>query len=97
MDQLLTIEVLGQPFTFKADSNVANVKAVADYVSKTVDAVGKQSANKNPSVDGRAILILTALNITKEYLELKQKHQKLLEDINQRSANLLVALETQLT
>ncbi|MGD9009803.1 MAG: cell division protein ZapA [Desulfobacteraceae bacterium] len=93
MDQLLTIEVLGQPFTFKSDSDASESRAVADYVADTVKRVKSQCAQNTPTPDKRAILILTALNITSEYFELKKKHQQLLHDIDTRSVNLLNALE----
>ena len=96
MDQVLTIDVLGQPFTFKADANVYDAKAVADYVIKSVNHAQAQCAQKTSFPDKGAILILTALNITNEFLELKKKYDQLLQDINQRSANLLHTLENQI-
>lgn len=95
MDQLITIEVLGQAFSFKTDSDVSGAKAVADFVTKTVDQIKSQCAHKAPTPDKRAILILTALHIASEYFDLKNKHQELLQDINQRSENLLNALESE--
>lgn len=89
----MTIEVLGQPFTFKSDSDASESRAVADYVADTVKRVKSQCAQNTPTPDKRAILILTALNITSEYFELKKKHQQLLHDIDARSVNLLNALE----
>jgi cell division protein ZapA (FtsZ GTPase activity inhibitor) len=96
VDQLLTIEVLGQPFTFKTDSNESEARAVADFVVKSADQVKLQCAHQVPAPDKRAILILTALNIASEYFDLKRKHQEVLDDINQRSVHLLNALDTQL-
>ena len=95
MDQLLTIEVLGQPFTFKSDTDASESRAMAEHVANTVNQVKSQCAHQTPTPDKRAILILTALNITSEYFELKKKHQQLLNDINKRSVNLLNALEKQ--
>ena len=97
MDQTVTIDVLGQPFTFKTDSNVSEAKAVADFVVKSIDEVQTHCSGQMPTPDKRAILILAALNITSELFELKKRHQGLLEDINQRSAHLLNTLETQVT
>lgn len=97
MEQLLTIDVLGQPFTFKADSNTTDAKAVADYVVKTVDMVESHNKQGALTLDKRAILILTALNITGEYFNLKKKHQDLLNSINKRSAELIAALESKLS
>lgn len=96
MEQVLTIEILGQPFSFKTDSDESNAKAVADFVVKSVDQARKQCAQKTLSPDKGAILILTALNIANEYFDLKQKHQKLLQDISHRSTKLVNTLESQL-
>ena len=96
MEQVLTIEILGQPFTFKADSDESNAKAVADFVVKSVDQARKQCAQKTLSPDKGAVLILTALNIANEYFDLREKHQKLLQDISRRSTNLLNTLSSQL-
>jgi cell division protein ZapA (FtsZ GTPase activity inhibitor) len=97
LDQLLTIDVLGQPFTFKSDTNVTDAKAVADYVTQAVNNIDAQISKKNPPLDQRAILVLAALNIANEYFELQKKYQQLLQEINQRSENLIETLETQLT
>lgn len=93
---MLNIEILGQPFAFKADTDVADADAVIDYMVKSVDQARKQCAQKTIAPDKWAILILAALNITNEYFELKNRHQQLLSDINQRSTHLLRALDSQL-
>ena len=95
MDRLLTIDVLGQPLTIKTDSDESEARAVADYVSKSIEQVKSQCANQIPSPDKGAILILAALNIASEYFDLKKYHQQMLDDINQRSVHLLNTLETQ--
>ena len=95
MDQLLTIEILGQPFTFKTDSNESEARAVADFVTKSIDQVKSQCANQVPTPDKGAILILAALNIASDYFDLKRKHQEILDDINQRSVHLLNTIESQ--
>jgi cell division protein ZapA len=95
LDQTVTIDLLGQPFTFKTDSSLSEAKAVADFFAKSVIDVQTQCGGQVPTPDKRAILILAALNITSELFDLKKKHQGLLEDINQRSAQLINTLETQ--
>ena len=97
MEQLLTIDVLGQPFTFKTDSNSSEAEAVADYVVKTVDMVETHSKKGAPSLDKRAILILAALNITSELFHLKRKHQELLQSIDKRSTELIDLLESKIS
>lgn len=97
MDQLLTIDVLGQPFTFKTDSDKTDAKAVADYVVQAVNSIHAQGKQKAQLLDKRAILILAALNIANDYFNLHKKYQELLQDIDHRSANLIQVLETKLT
>ena len=93
---MLTIEILGQPFTFSTDSDVSDAGAVADYVVRSVDQASKQCAQKTLTPDKWAVLILAALNITSDYFDLKSKHEQLLDEISQRSATLLHTLESQL-
>ena len=96
MDQLLTIDILGQPFTFKTDSDVAEAQEVADFVVKAVNQTKAEFEKKIRPPDKRAILILTALNITNEYFDLKKKHQEMVNELSQRSTTMLNRLETQL-
>ena len=72
MEQLLTIEILGQPFTFKTDSDIAEAKEMADYVASSVSQASAHFANQPQVADNRAILVLTALNIANEYFDLKK-------------------------
>ncbi len=91
----MTIDVLGQPFSFKTDSDMSEARAIADYLAESVSQVKSQCGNQVPTPDKRAILILAALNITSEYFNLKKAHRELLKDINQRSEHLISTLDTQ--
>ena len=92
----MTIDVLGQPFSFKTDSDLSEARAIADYLTASVGQVKTQCGSQAPTPDKRAILLLAALNITSEYFELKKKHRELLDDLDKRSAHIIDALETQL-
>jgi len=95
LEQLLTIEILGQPFTFKTDSDIAEAQEMADYVVKSVHQASAHFANQTQLADNRAVLVLAALNIANEYFELKKTHQQLLSDLSRRSDKLLYALDVQ--
>jgi cell division protein ZapA (FtsZ GTPase activity inhibitor) len=94
VDHLVTIDILGQPFTFKSDESGTDARAVADYVANTVNHIQSQSPNKSQNLDKGAILLLAALNITSDLLTLKKKHQYLLQEIDNRSAHLLRVIES---
>jgi len=92
LEQLVTIELFGQPYTFKTESDKTNAKEVADYLVKEVTKVETQHSSQS-SVTKIATLILAALSIANENIELKKKHSDLLIDISKQSANLICALD----
>ena len=94
MEQLVKIELFGQPYTFKAESEVKNAEKVADYLVKEVSKVTAQQSRQSTNINKLAVMILTALNIANENMELKREQSNLLRDITKRSANLIRNLDT---
>ena len=94
MDQHITIEIFGHPFTFKADKDISKAKEVAAYLEEEVGKVERQLSAESVSINKRAILILAALNIANEYFELKQNQAVLLEMMAQKTTGLLDSLNT---
>ena len=93
MEQIVTIELFGQTHTFKATSEVAKAKEVADLLVKEVTRVEDQQSNQSSNMSKLTVLMLAALNIANEHLELKRNHFKLLHDVTDRTANLIHSLE----
>lgn len=89
MEQMVTIELFGQSYTFKTESDVQTAKAVADLLVNEIDKVQNQQSGKLSNISNLTIVILAALNIANENMELKRNHSKLLDDVNQRSARLI--------
>ena len=89
MEQIVTIELFGQPHTFKADSDVTQAKEVADLLAEAVARVESQQSDPLSNMSRQKILILAALNIANEHMELKRNHSKLLHDVAQRTTNLI--------
>ena len=92
MEQLVTIELFGQPYTFKAEADVNDAKEVADHLVKEVTRIEPQHSSKS-SVNKLATLILAALNIANENIKLKKSYSDLLKDISKRSTNLIYLLD----
>ena len=92
MDQLVTIELFGQPYTFKTESDITNAKEVANYLVKEVTKVETQHSTQS-SVTKFATLILAALNIANENIERKRFYSDLLANISKKSDNLIRALD----
>jgi len=93
LDEIVTIELFGQTHTFKADSEVTKAKEVADLLVKAESRVEDQQANQSSNMSKLTILMLAALNIANENMELKRNHSKLLRDVTDRTANLIDTLD----
>jgi len=93
MEQIVTIELFGQPHSFKADSDVTRAREVADLLVKEVARVESQQIDPSLNISRQKILILAALNIANEIMELKSNHSKLLHDVAQRTTKLIDTLD----
>jgi len=93
LDQIVTIELFGQTHTFKANSDVNQAEEVADLLVQEVNRVEDQQTDRSSNMSKLTILMLAALNIANEHMELKRNHSKLLDDVSSRTANLIRTLD----
>jgi len=93
LEQIVTIQLFGRPYTFKVESEGAKAREVADYLVSEVAKVEGKHSNRTSDTSKLAVLISAALNITSEHVELKRNHSSLLQDISEKSANLLRLLD----
>ena len=96
MEQLVTIELFGRPYTFKAQSEAAKAQKVADVLVNEVANVQSDQRGEASSVTQTATLIIAALNIANENVELKAHYEELLQDISKRSAALISELDARI-
>lgn len=93
MEQLVTIELFGQPYTFKAESEVTEANDVANSLAKEVERVKRQQTDQSTDFSKLTILIIAALNIANENFELKKNHSNFLQEIFRRSESLIHTLD----
>jgi len=93
LEKTVTIELFGQPHTFKANSEVTREKEVADFLVKEVAQVENQQSGESSSISKLAILMSAALNIANEHMEMKRNYSKLLRDVTNRTSNLIRTLD----
>jgi hypothetical protein len=93
VDEIFTIELFGQTHTFKANSEVTKAKAVADLLVKEVCRIEDQQENQSSNMSKLTILMIAALNIANENIEMKSDHAKFLHDISDRTMNLIHTLD----
>ena len=89
MEQLVTIELFGKPYTFKAESEVKKAKEVADFLAKEVSRVESQQSGESSTASDLTTLLLAALNIAYQNMELEGNYSKFMQDIAERSAKLI--------
>jgi cell division protein ZapA (FtsZ GTPase activity inhibitor) len=93
LDQLVTIELFGKPYTFKAESEVEKAKEVADLLTKEVSRVESQQTGGSSTAYQLTTLMLAALNIAYQNMELENNYSNILRDISERSVKLIQKID----
>ena len=93
MEQLVTIELFGQPYTFKTQSDIPWAKEVADYLVREVSRVEGSQSGSMSNTNKITVMISAALNIAKECLEAKRERQVVVDELTRRSAGWIQALD----
>ncbi len=96
MEQLITIELFGQPYKFKSAPETDNAQEVAEVLVKEVGRIQDQQSKEAPGITQIAILILAALNIANENMDLKKNYSTLQETVSRRSDTLKRLLDAEL-
>ena len=93
MEQLVTIELFGQQHTFKAESEANKAREVADLLTKEVSRVEGQQSGESAAASELTTLMLAALNIAHQKLELENRYSKFTQDLSERSQRLIRQLD----
>jgi cell division protein ZapA (FtsZ GTPase activity inhibitor) len=88
LEQFVTIELFGQPYTFKADIEAARAREVADLLVHEVNKIQDQHAAKIPHISKLTILIITALGMAHQILQLKKDTGEMVGHISNRCEEL---------
>ena len=95
MDQLVTINIFGQPFSFTSESDLKQAQVVAGLLEREIARLEEQQSGIKSEKAKIAILISAALNIANENFELKSNYSELLHNVEVQSQRLLQLLETE--
>lgn len=79
-DTKLTVEIYGRQYTMRGNESASHMKAVASYVDDKM----KEVAECNPRLDTARLAVLSAVNISDDYLKLKEEYNELLELIDEK-------------
>jgi cell division protein ZapA (FtsZ GTPase activity inhibitor) len=90
VDRIISIELFGQAYTFKASGGVSQAEEITNYVAEEVEKA--RAAGEAPSkLD---TVILAALNIANDYFEVRRSRQDLVRDIDRRCKSLIEHIDT---
>ncbi len=77
MDEIVKIDLFGEEFRFKPDGQVKDPDKVAQYLKDYIKEAEGLFQNKSTGRNKNAILLLAAMNLSRDFYELKQQHSEL--------------------
>ena len=93
MDEIVKIDLFGEEFRFKPDSQVKDPDKVAQYLKDYIKEAEGLFQNKTSGRNRIAILLLAAMNLSKDFYELKQQHSELERDVERRISSLMYKVD----
>jgi cell division protein ZapA (FtsZ GTPase activity inhibitor) len=97
LEHLVTIELFGQPHTFKADTEVAKANEVADLLKREVEKVQSRQTGPSAHIPKLTIMILAALNIANNIVQLNKDKGDFVDQTAKRCETLSRMLDEGLT
>ncbi len=89
MNEIITIDLFGEEFRFRPDNQVENPKVVAQYLKNYIKEAENMFQNKTSGKNQIAILLLAAMNVSKDFHELKVQYTDLEKEIDNKLSFLI--------
>ncbi len=93
MDEIVKIDLFGEEFRFKPDGQVKDPDKVAQYLKDYIKEAEGLFRNKTTGRNKIAILLLAAINLSRDFYELKQQHSELERDVERRISSLMYKVD----
>lgn len=93
MDDILTIELFGEKFSFKPSAEVEDSQEIAEHLTRYVKNAEEQFETTAAGKNKMAILLLAAMNMSKDFHELKLEYSRLEEAVIQKTASLIQKID----
>lgn len=88
MDEIIVIDLFGEEFRFKPDNQVKDPGQIALYLKKYIKEAEEAFPQKTTGKSKLAILLLAAMNISKDFHELKVQNSELEKIMTNRLSSL---------
>ena len=89
MDEIVKIDLFGEEFRFKPDNQVKDPDKVAQHLKDYINEAETLFQNKTTGRNKIVVLLLAAMNLSKDFYELKQQHSELERDVEKRISSLM--------
>lgn len=93
MDEIVVIDFLGEKFQFATDRKVENPERVVRHLEQYIKEAQGLFENRASERNKIAILLMAAMNISKDYYELKTKSSELEKTIEEKLVSINRKLE----
>ena len=93
MNEIIKIDLFGEEFRFKPDDQVENPEKVAKYLKDYIKQAENMFQNKTSGKNKIAILLLAAMNVSKDFYELKVQHADLEKEIDNKLSFLIKKID----
>ncbi len=93
MDEIIKIDLFGAEFRFKPDEQVRAPDIAAQHLTDDITEAKGLFQNKSAGRNKIAILLLAAMNLSKDFYELKQQHSELEQKVEKRISSLIYKID----
>ncbi len=93
MDEIVKIDLFGEEFRFKPDKDVKDPDKVAQYLKDYIKEAAVSFPHKPTGSNRMAILLVAAMNLSKDFYELKQQYSELETDVEKRLSSLIYKID----
>ncbi len=93
MDEIIKIDLFGEEFRFKPDDQVTDPHQVVQYLTDYIQKAESMVPNKNSARNKMAVLLLAAMNLSKDFHELKMQHAELEKDMERKISSLMKKID----
>jgi cell division protein ZapA (FtsZ GTPase activity inhibitor) len=84
LEHMVTIEIFGQPYTFKADTEMVKANEVADLLRREVQKAQDQQMGSSTHIPKLTIMILAALNIAYHIIQFQNDTEGFISQLTSR-------------
>ena len=89
LDELVVIEIFGEEYRFRPDSQVENPEQVVQHLKRYIKESETLFQNKASDKNKIVILLLAAMNMCRDFDELKEKYSGLERETENRISSML--------